>query len=216
MIRVYAVGMCPGLKPPGSQPKPAEAGWDRGTEQTPIRRFRRSARARGSSHRADTAKPTEGAGDAVPAGRPNRVRRDVAITAPSVGLPKYQPGGLSPRHMPRGEAQRRAVSHAPSQPASAGFSLSARWLEPRAQATAWDPSRHLPRARTARRTKPAAQPAPTQSQERTHLFLALTLTLSHRWWQSSGHRWRADPAEPPGDGAGRRIDHPARSACHTA
>jgi len=66
-------------------------------------RFRRPARARGSSRRADQAKPTKGAGDAAPGGLPERTRLAVAIVAPSVGLSTIQPGGLSPGHGPRRE-----------------------------------------------------------------------------------------------------------------
>jgi len=54
------------------------------------------ARARGSSHRAEKAKPTEGAGDAVSGGVLDRICPGVVIVAPSVGLPTIQPGGFSP------------------------------------------------------------------------------------------------------------------------
>src|SRR5690606_26421295 len=46
--------------------------------------------------RAEKAKPTKGAEDAEPGGRPKRICLQVAITAPSVGLPDIQPGGLPP------------------------------------------------------------------------------------------------------------------------
>jgi len=54
----------------------------------------------GLKPRADTAKPTEGARDAVSGGWPDHHGPDVAIVAPSVGLPTIQPGGLSPGHGP--------------------------------------------------------------------------------------------------------------------
>jgi len=43
-----------------------------------------------------------GLGDAASGWLPDWIRLDVAITAPSVGLPTIQPGGLSPGHEPIG------------------------------------------------------------------------------------------------------------------
>src|SRR5690606_23831889 len=86
----------------------------------------RGGQGPGVNPRADHTKPTEGAGDAAPGGRSNRICLQVVIAAPSVGLPLFSPAALAP-----GTRHGAGPSH-----------HGAATDSPLARATASGPSRH--------------------------------------------------------------------------
>jgi len=167
----------------------------------------------GLKPRADTAKPTEGAGDVMSGWVPDCPCLGVAIAAPSVGLPKYQPGGLSPGHGPSGMIRRTPTSHpnvgAEPTPArgisraipkrrlgpphsKAGFSLSARRLEPRARTGRLDPLRHRRTPVTPGPYAGETSPSPTEAPGAP--------SPRHRRWraaESSGVSSQSPTSPPP-------------------
>ena len=166
---------CPGLKPPGSQRKPAEAGWRNRTQILAIRRS------------------PPGACPAL------------------VGFDELYVGIRAGR---RGPSCRGAIL-ASFQPASAGFPLSARRLEPRARAGMRDPSRYAPRVPTAARlrprgTKAAARAAALQIRRRPAFVVspggyprARATAVAPR--TSSYGRSRSSPLPTLGEGSGVRA-----------
>jgi len=162
--------MCPGLKPRADnesrlKPAGAEQGRRLGRMDPAARpvpgmsgiRIPHPGPCPGLKPPGYKAKPTEGAGDAGIGGRLDRVHPRVVIGAPSVGLPNFSPAALAP-------GIRRGADTAPSGivrgGTPAGFSrlfLVSPGLEPRAPATAWDPSHH-PSPGTGHRAETFASP----------------------------------------------------------